>query len=383
VLAATFGGFALFGVVVGTQGVLWAALMPALALSEGAFGTAQLTLPLVAMGVLVRGGPLAVRIGVRGLAVTSLVGLAGSLVGLAAARGLDGLLGALALQGVGVGVLEIALNAAVLDWERATGRRAMNLVHAVFSGGAVAGALGAGALLTRGVGYGVILVGLAVACLGLAVATLPVEYRARPPASGGGRPSLRALGRRPALRILAGLAVLAVVGESVANTWSVIYLTERGASLLLGGAAFALFNGAMAAGRLANARLVTVLGPRGSLLASGVGVLLAGAALVLPGPPSIPVAGFLVLGLAVAGMVPTVLSAAADAAPAESGAVTGGLLAAAYAAFVVMPPVIGWLAELASLRLALLTVVLSGGAIVWLAGRLPAGSRTAVPAGRV
>ncbi len=116
-----------------------------------------------------------------------------------------------------------------------------------------------------------------------------------------------------------------------------IYLRGLGATALVGGAAFALFNGAMFIGRLANARLVARVGPRVSLIASGVGIAVSAGLLLAPGGVSSAVAAFVVLGLASAGIVPTVLSAAAEVAPGQTGAIAGGILAAAYGSFIVCP----------------------------------------------
>jgi MFS family permease len=151
----------------------------------------------------------------------------------------------------------------------------------------------------------------------------------------------------------------------VANLWSVIYLSELGAGAVAGGAAFALANAVMLAGRVLNAPLVARYGARASLLLSGAGLLLAAGLLLLPGVP-LAVTGFALTGLAVAGMVPTTLSAAGRLAPGHSGAVSGGLMAAVYLAFTVTPPLVGWLAERASLQAALLVVGLSGAGILGL-----------------
>jgi hypothetical protein len=70
-------------------------------------------------------------------------------------------------------------------------------------------------------------------------------------------------------------------------------------------------------------------GARASLLLSGAGLLLAAGLLLLPGVP-LAVTGFAFTGLAVAGIVPTTLSAAGRLAPGHSGAVSGGLMAAVY-----------------------------------------------------
>jgi MFS family permease len=89
-------------------------------------------------------------------------------------------------------------------------------------------------------------------------------------------------------------------------------------------------------------------------------------------------AGFVLMGLAVAGVVPTALTAAGRLAPGSSGATAGRLMAAVYVAFIVSPPLVGWLAERASLRAALLVVGLSGLGILCLrpgaAGRAGAGA---------
>jgi MFS family permease len=370
-LPVSFAGFALFGLVIGAQGVVWAELMPALALAPGVFGSAQLVGPLVSIGLLLGAGPWVGRRGKQTTALLGLAFLAASLAGLAAAGGLRGLVAALAVQGAGVGLLELGLNGAVLDWEGSGGRRVMSVMHAACSGAAVVGALAAGALLERGWRYAAVLALLAVGSVSVGAMVRVAHY---PPASAqAGRParSLAALARRPGLVALAAVAVLAIVGESVANTWSVIYLSERGASLLVGGAAFALFNGAMAIGRLVNAPLATAIGPRGSLLASGAGLVLAGLALVAGDAVAVAVTGFVLLGLAVGGIVPTVLSAAGEAVPGDTGRVTGGILAVAYAGFVVTPPLVGWVAELVSLRGAMTSVMLVGLGVAWLAREIP------------
>jgi MFS family permease len=343
--------FVLFGAIIGAQGVLWADVMGALRLSEGTFGAALLVPALVAVAVMLAGGPLCAWAGTKRLTMASLALLGAAALALAAADRLGTFLAALGLHGAGLGLVETAVNGAVLDWEQGSGRRAMNGLHAGFSAGAVAGALGAGALLGLGWRYDAVLTALGLLCGPVLLATLPVPYP--PPAAGGPE--------TPGL-----VATLGVVVESVANTWSVIHLRAVGAPIFVGAAAFALFNGAMLAGRLVNGQLVGRLGARVSLQVSGGGLVVAALLLVVPGRVGLAVAAFLVLGLAVAGIIPTVLSAAARVVPASSGAVAGAIMATAYAGFILCPPVVGVLAELVSLRLALLSVGVSGLGILWL-----------------
>lgn len=385
-LAVLTANFALLGMTIGTQGVVWAEVMPRLGLTSGVFGTAQLLAPLVSIGVLLLGGRLAARVGGRRLAVASLAGLAlGSLV-LGWSTSLAGLLGALVLFGIGNGLFEIAMNGAALDWEHAQRRHVLNGLHAGYSGGAAIGAVAAGALLGLGWTYLQVLTLVAGVAGLLAVVTLRTRFppgetvtpTLPSPPSGSPRvrgdegdkladdlsATVRLLVSHRVLVALALIAMLGSVGESVANLWSVILLRERGADAVLGGATFALLNGAMMLGRLFNAPLVARWGSRLSLTVSGLGLVLTTVLLLAPGGLWLAVLGFVLLGVAVAGFVPTVLTAGARLAPGQSGALAGAMLAAVYASFVVAPPLVGWLAELFSLQAALALLGVCGVAVL-------------------
>jgi fucose permease len=364
--------FCLFGLIVGAHGVLWAELVAALSLSKSVFGAVQLASPLLSVVLLLAGGPLVWWAGKKRLALVSLALLAGSNLALAGASGLLGLAAALLLAGGGNGLLEMSMNGATLDWEQQTGRSVMNLMHAGFSGGAVVGAFAAGTLLGQGWSYSQVLALIVLLCILALLGTLPIRYppsEAARSAADAPSPTLWLLFRQRALLTLAILCVLGIVGESVANIWSVIYLHELGAKAFVGGAAFALFNSAMFIGRLGNSWLVGRQGARFSLLLSGVLMVLSSVLLLLPGV-AVAVAAFVLLGLAVAGVVPTVLSAAARLWPSSSAAITGGIIAAAYTGFIICPPLTGWIADLVSLRIALVAAGLSGLGVLWLARRV-------------
>jgi MFS family permease len=364
--------FVMFGISFGSQGVIWNDLIRALELSKGMFGTAQLASPLVSVFLLAQSGALCAWAGTKRLTIVGGALLGSAILLLSLATSLWALVAALMLAGAGFGLVELAMNAATLDWERITGRKVMNVLHACFSGGAVLGALLGGALLGAGWAYPAILQLVAALWYCDAALTLLVRFPASAPPHDGEAPShaLRLLFSREVFVILAVMCAISTLGESIANTWSVIYFADLGASSLVGSAAFALFNGTMFFGRLANASLVARLGERASLMASGALILLAG--LLLIGVPNVPsaVLAFALLGLAVAGAVPTVLSAAAQVAPRQTASITGAMMTAAYVSFIVGPPLIGWLADALALRTAFLLVVVMGAACVLLARRL-------------
>jgi fucose permease len=365
-----FSYFMLFGIMIGGQGVLWAELLAMLRLSKGVFGTVQLVWPLLAVGVLLNGGQLVRWAGKKPLSIVGLALLAGTNLALAAANGLAGLIGALLLGGIGNALLETTANSATLDWEQATGRSVMNLMHAGFSGGAVLGAFAAGLLLEAGWHYEAVLLLIAGICGLTLLYTLPVRFPpAEPngPHDAGPLATVRLLFGASALLALGMLCVLGIVGESAANLWSVIYLHDLGADAFVGGAAFALFNSAMFVGRLGNSWLVERAGARVSLLVSGALVVLAAALLLLPGGVASAIVAFVLLGAGVAGVVPTVLSAAAKRVPGQTAMVTSAIMAIAYTGFIICPPLTGWIADLFSLKAALVVVGLSGFGIIWLA----------------
>ncbi len=372
VLALLAVYFSLFGVIIGAQGVLWAELVSALRLSKSIFGAVQLVSPLLSVPLLLASGQMVGWVGKKRLALASLSVLAGSNLALAGAGGLLGLAGALLLAGAGNALLEMSMNGATLDWEQATGRSVMNLMHAGFSGGAVLGAFAAGLLLGSGWSYGMVLFLLALLCGLVLLSTASVRY---PPTDAvastqaGPRATIQLILGQRALIILSIICILGIVGESFANLWSVIYLHELGAATVIGGTAFALFNGAMFFGRLGNTWLVSRRGVRVSLLTSGAAMLLSSLLLLLPGGVPLAIVAFMLLGLAVAGIVPTVLSAAARFAPGNTAALTGGIMAAAYSGFIICPPLTGWIADQFSLQAALITVGFSGLAVIGLARR--------------
>src|SRR6516165_6725746 len=72
VMVLLVGDFALLGIVVGAQGVLWASLMAALHITKSVFGGALLTSPLAAVLLLLFGGHLSAMIGKKRMAALSL-----------------------------------------------------------------------------------------------------------------------------------------------------------------------------------------------------------------------------------------------------------------------------------------------------------------------
>ena len=164
-----------------------------------------------------------------------------------------------------------------------------------------------------------------------------------------------------ALVLLGVIAFCSFVGEGAASDWSAVYMTqELGSSEALGALAFAAFAVTMAIARFAadplRARLGNVVLVRGGSLIAAAGLGLG----LLVHEPAAAIAGFALLGLGLAPVVPIAFSAAGDLDPRATGRLVGRVATLGYVGSVAGPIMIGWLAEATSLRTALgLVVVLA------------------------
>jgi MFS family permease len=148
------------------------------------------------------------------------------------------------------GLYDVGINAARVDLEKATGRRLMAVLHAAFSAGGVVGALSAGALLSTGVDYRHVCLGvllpLGVVILAVATIRLPPPGESPDNENRGERPGLY---RNLPLLLIAVIATLALLSQGEMEPWSGVYLRQTlGLSALLGGSGDAVFYGAMVAG---------------------------------------------------------------------------------------------------------------------------------------
>jgi MFS family permease len=324
---------------------------------------------ILAMATL---GWTADRLGRRVFLMISGGVMGAGIAALAFAGGYAALLAALIVLHAASGLYDVGINAAAVDLETATGRRIMAVLHAAFSAGGFLGALSAGALLSAGVGYRHVYLGvlLPLGAVILAVATtrLPPPGRTPGDEDRGERPALY---RNLPLLLIAGIATLALLSEGEMEHWSGVYLRQTlGLPALVGGSGVAVFYGAMAAGRLGTALVIARFGNRLTLRAAGM-MAAGGMTLALATrEPSLVIVGFLVVGLALSAVVPIAFSAAGDLAPERAGAAISVLTTLGYGGFLLGPVIVGGLAEVLGLQIALGIIAVSGLLIFALALRL-------------
>ena len=355
--------FGVFGVVWGA----WQAVLPDLAgrfeLGTGPLGAMLTAGFAVSLPVMLGTGRLIDRLGAgRGMAITA-AGMAGGLALVGTLASLPVLVLGIIVFAAGSGAFDVAINGAALadgHWSRPA---RLTLLHAAFSGGGVAGALGGGALVGAGASFQVVYPALAAGVVAVGVIALVMPQGA--PGGQGSVPRTVALAMVP----LAALAGLAFLAEGSMETWSAIYLRDvLGAAAFVGALGPGAFHAAMLVGRLAGAGVAGSLGAPATLLVSG-GMTLAGMAVALVVPvAAVAIAGMAVAALGASFVVPVVVSLAGRRAGAYAGRAASWVLSLGYAGFLIGPSVVGVLGELAGLRIGLVVIPLAA-AVITLASR--------------
>lgn len=371
-------------VLFGVNGASFATVLPRypmlkqqLDLGNAAFGTVVAGAPLGALVAGAAGGLVTARWGSGRVAVVASAGLATNLVLVAVAPLLPvpvvaavALAAALALGGAFDAVADVAENAQGLRVQRQLGRSVINGMHGAWSIGAVLGALVGSAAAGLDLPLGAHLGGWAVVAL-LVVAVAAPRLLPGPDPRVVPVPAV-ATRRIPwwPLLLLGLIAASGNLVEDAVSTWGAIYLGGLGAPAAVAGLGFVALQGTQIVGRLTGDFWVNRHGDRAVARAGGVCVLLGGLLLVVPATLPASFAGLGLAGLGVATLIPAAMRAADDVPDLPQGAGLAIVGTVLRVALLCSPPLVGLVADLASLRIGLLVVALAGAAVLALAGRL-------------
>jgi MFS family permease len=360
--AAVAAAFLIHSTVSGTWAPRLPAIKESLGLSDGELGTALVGLAVgLLAGTRLAGAPVD-RFGSRPVMRAGFPLLAATLLLPGLAESAVALFLALFVLGLASGALDVAMNAQGIEVERHLGRPILSGLHGLWSVGLGLGA-GAAALAAAAdvdpVGhFAAVAAVLALASLVFLRGLLAARdhVRADPASEDEERVTVR---WTLALVLLGVIAFCSFVGEGSASDWSAVYMTqELDTSAALGALAFAAFAVTMAIARFASdplrARLGNVTLVRGGSLIAAAGLGLG----LLAHDPAAGIAGFALLGLGLAPVVPIAFSAAGDLDPRATGRLVGRVATLGYVGSVAGPIMIGWLAEATSLRTSLGLVVL-------------------------
>jgi predicted MFS family arabinose efflux permease len=349
--------FFVSGFIFATWGVHIPTVKGHYGVDEAQLGLAMLAAGFGALAGLSRAGRWIGRRGARDSARLCGTAYALLIAGLVAMPSYGALLLLLAVFGVVTSVFDVAINTEAAQLELIGGGPLMSGMHGMFSLGGMAGAITGGAALAASMAPQTHLLWVAgataLAVLWASQHMLPRTVTASTtPADDGFRLP------RGALVVLGVLAALGLIAEGAIYDWSVLYLQqELGSPQKQAAFAYASFSAAMAATRFGGDAMRARFSPAVLLRGSAMLAAAAMALVLLTDRPWLALVGFAGVGVGFANVVPILFSAAARVPGIDPARGIAAVSAAAYLGFMAGPPVIGFLARISSLSLALWLVV--------------------------
>ncbi len=335
-------------------------------LSEGALGLALIMPAVGSLSSMPFTGRLVQRIGGRPATRILIAAWALAVGVLALAPNQWALMGMLLLAGVAAGTSDIAMNAEGVEVEQRLGRSIMSSLHGMWSvGGLIGSGIGAAAAyLGVSAPVNLAVMGVLLAMIGVTAGHWLLPTVPAAAAEDGPRFSLP---RGPVL-IIGLIGFAAVFAEGATADWCAVYLRQiLDASEGQAAIAYSMFALAMAGGRLIGDAVVRRFGAVGTVRAGGALGVLGGVLVVTAWTPPVGVAGFGLIGLGVAVVVPLAFSAAGHTGDHPAHAIAG-VATVSYGAGLAAPGLMGGIAHATSLPLSfamvtglVLIVALSAG----------------------
>ncbi|WP_433855302.1 MFS transporter [Streptomyces kronopolitis] len=299
--------------------------------------------------------------------------------------GLSALCPALLAYGAASGMADVAMNALGVETEDLLGRPIMSGLHGMWSVGALLGS--ASGTLAAHAGWdarlhlagaaGLLTVCGALACRGV------LDLRDSPDAHP---PPRFALPPRSAL-VIGAIGFCSVFAEGAGLDWSAVYLRDRlGTDAGAAAASTTAFACTMAAARLVGDRVVARFGPVRTVRAGGVLAAAGGLLIVAARHPALAMAGFGLLGLGIAVVVPLAFAAAGRSGPAPGQAIAG-VATLTYTSGLIAPSAIGGIAQATSLTMSFVLVtalacgLVPGARVLRVPRRAPSGTPRTVAGG--
>lgn len=275
---------------------------------------------------------------------------------------------ALFLFGMAHGAMDVSMNVWATEVEKAAGKPIMASFHAMFSLGAgTAAALGYVAI-ESGIGVPLHFTALSLA---LGIATLSVASAPWQSPRSAAQPGSLFAFPTGALVFVGLIAFASAMGEGAVADWGAVYLNSSlratEAQATLGYSAFSI---AIFAMRLAADRLIRHFGAVKTARSSGAVALIGVLMVVASQNLGTALLGFGLMGIGYAVLFPLAFSRAAADPTISPGRAIASVATLGYGGLLLGPPVIGFIAQASSLRLALLTLAVLAFLIVAFAQHL-------------
>ncbi len=252
--------------------------------------------------------------------------------------------------GAAIGMVDVAMNVHAVVVEKASGKAMMSGFHGFFSLGSIFGALAVSALLYFGLTpFQSILLVVVLVALTL-IPTSPHFWRHTRNGADGPMFVLP----RGWVIFLGLLCFVMFMTEGSMLDWSALYLaTERGVSTHQAGIGYAVFSIAMTAGRLTGDRIINAMGRYKVLLFGSLCASLGMVLLVSVDNLWVAGVGFIMTGFGASNLVPIMFSAAGNQTAMPANLAIASVTTLGYAGILAGPALIGFIAQLSSLSVAL------------------------------
>lgn len=351
----------------------WASRIPdiknSLLLSDAALGAILLSLPIGQFFALALSGYLVTRYGSRIVLITTSVLYPATLLLIGLASVPLALIVALLLTGFFGNIYNIAVNTQAVGIEALYGRSIMASFHGLWSLAGFTGGLIGTFMIAQELSpfqhYWIINGITLLLTLVFVGSTLPRDAK-----TDQSKPKLFV---KPdnAILILGVLAFSCMICEGTMFDWTGVYfdkivktpkeLTQLG---------FVAFMSTMAGGRLIADFLITRLGARRMILISGC-MIFTGISILVAFPYVIPsIAGLLIAGFGVSSVVPLAYGLAGQSKTMPAGQALAAVSSLGFLGFLIAPPMIGFISQGYSLRLAFGLIALMGLAVAFLSGKV-------------
>jgi len=348
-----------------------ATVQQTMGLSDAGLGAVLFALPVGLMCSLPFSGWVIPRAGSKRVLLTAILVYSCALVSLGLAKNTFQLVICLLCYGFASNTVNISVNTQAVAAEGMHSRPIMASFHGLWS---LAGFTGAG-IGTFMIGRGIdpfhhFIISMCIVFIGVAMSSNYLYKDEAKNLPSDPLPFLSRIKLIIPLLTLGSIAFCSMICEGAMFDWSVIYFKKvLLAPIALQGAGFTAFMLTMAGGRFVADSFVHRFGLKHTLQISGslsaTGLL---TAVIFPYFYT-AMAGFLLVGAGVSSVVPMVYSAAGKSKTMSPGVALAAVSTIGFIGFLVGPPLIGFIAGVATLRASFMFIAVMGASVVILSTR--------------
>jgi len=363
---------AFFFFLSGLRFASWASRIPDiqahLHLSDAALGSVLFALPAGSMSGLPLSGYLVAKFGSRKILLLASILFPVSLIGIGFSESSLTLVIQLYFLGITGNMMNICVNTQAVSLESLYGRSIMATFHGMWSLGGFSGALIGTFMVSKGINplqhfLYVSIIGLILSFI-IYPFTLKQEEKSKNKTRFFVKPDAYLL-------VIGFIAFGSMVCEGTMFDWSGVYfvkvLNTSGFFRTLG---YASFMSAMALGRFIGDLLITKFGAKKVLQISGI-VITSGLMVSVIFPTIVTATiGFLMVGFGVSSVIPLCFAMAGKSKKMTPSLAIAAVSSIGFLGFLMGPPLIGYIAQVSSLRISFAVIACLGASIYFMAPKL-------------